>query len=112
MFDRVRQNVATGRRRLSTIYLFITVVVVVVVVVSRVARYAIERKRLILLTCRLSRLSVCASVCLSVGLSVRKLYCGNTAEWTRMPFGVSRWMRVFRSKHEKTEYKTCSTSVT
>jgi len=24
----------------------------------------------------------------SVGLSVRKVYCGNTAEWIRMPFGM------------------------
>jgi len=25
---------------------------------------------------------------LSVGLSVRKVYCGKTTEWIRMPFGV------------------------
>ena len=35
---------------------------------------------------------------LSVGLSVRKVYCGKTAEWIRMPFrvvsGVGRWMGV------------------
>ena len=35
-------------------------------------------------TCRLTHLSVC--VC--VGLSVRKVYCGKTAEWIRMPFGM------------------------
>ena len=28
------------------------------------------------------------SVCLSVGLSVRKVYCGETADWIRMPFGM------------------------
>jgi len=37
-------------------------------------------------------------VCLSVCLCVRKLYCGKTAEWIRMPFGevsgVSRGMGV------------------
>ena len=32
--------------------------------------------------------SVCRSVCLSVGLSVLKVYCGKTAEWIRIPFGV------------------------
>jgi len=25
---------------------------------------------------------------MSVGLSVRKVYCGKTAEWIRMPFGM------------------------
>ena len=33
-------------------------------------------------SCRLAHLSVCA--CLSVGLSVRKVYCGKTANWIRM----------------------------
>jgi len=28
------------------------------------------------------------SVGLSVGLSVRKVYCGKTVEWIRMPFGM------------------------
>ena len=28
------------------------------------------------------------SVCLSDGLSVCKLYCGKTAEWIRIPFGM------------------------
>jgi len=32
--------------------------------------------------------SVGLSVCLSVGLPVRKVYCGKMAEWIRMPFGV------------------------
>jgi len=32
--------------------------------------------------------SVCLSVCMSVCLSVCKVYCGKTAEWTRMPFGM------------------------
>jgi len=30
---------------------------------------------------------------LSVGLSVRKVYCGNTADWIRMPFGVVSGVR-------------------
>jgi len=34
------------------------------------------------LSCRLSHLSVCTCVC------VRKVYCGKTADWIRMPFGV------------------------
>jgi len=28
------------------------------------------------------------SVCLSVGLSVRKVYCGRKADWIRMPLGM------------------------
>jgi len=28
------------------------------------------------------------SVCRSVGLSFCKVYCGKTADWIRMPFGV------------------------
>jgi len=34
--------------------------------------------------CRLDHLSVGLSVC----LSVRKVYCGKTANWIRMPFGM------------------------
>jgi len=34
--------------------------------------------------CRLAQLSVG----LSLRLSVRKVYCGKTADWIRMPFGV------------------------
>jgi len=37
-----------------------------------------------LLTCRLSHMSVCLSVC----LSARKVYCGKTADWIRVPLGV------------------------
>jgi len=37
-----------------------------------------------LLTCRLARLFVCVCVC----VSVRKVYCGKTADWIQMPFGV------------------------
>jgi len=33
---------------------------------------------------RLDHLSVCQSVC----LLVRKVYCGKTADWIRMPFGM------------------------
>jgi len=36
------------------------------------------------LSCRLCHLSVCLSVC----RSIRKVYCGQTADWIRMPFGV------------------------
>jgi len=36
----------------------------------------------------LDHLSVGVLVCRSVGLSVRKMYCGKTADWIRMPFGV------------------------
>jgi len=32
--------------------------------------------------------AICRSIHLSVGLSVRKVYCGKTAEWIRMPFGM------------------------
>ena len=39
-----------------------------------------ERKRLVLRDICLDHLSVC--------LSVRKIYCGKTADWIRMPFGV------------------------
>jgi len=31
---------------------------------------------------------VCDCVCLSVGLSVRKVYRGKTADWIQMPFGM------------------------
>jgi len=38
------------------------------------------------------------SVCVSVCLSVHKVYCGKTADWIQMPFGVvsgvDRGMRV------------------
>ena len=37
---------------------------------------------------RLDHLSVGLSVCLSVCQSVRKVYCGKTAERIWMPFGV------------------------
>jgi len=33
-------------------------------------------------------LSSSPSVCQSVGLSVWKVYCGKTADWIRMPFGM------------------------
>jgi len=43
-------------------------------------------------TCRLAHLSVCVCVCvcvhLSVGQSVRKVYCGKTVDWICMPFGM------------------------
>jgi len=39
-----------------------------------------ERKRLMLRNIRLDHLSVC--------LAIHKVYCGKTADWIRMPFGV------------------------
>jgi len=33
-------------------------------------------------------MSVCLSVVCSVCLSVQKVYCGNTADWIHMPFGM------------------------
>jgi len=42
------------------------------IIFSRVARY------------RLAHLSVCVCVC----RSVQKVYCGKTANWIRMPFGM------------------------
>jgi len=38
--------------------------------------------------CRPITLTICWSVGLSVGWSVRKVYCGKTAEWIRVPFGL------------------------
>jgi len=35
-------------------------------------------------SCRVSHLSVCVLVC----VSVRKVYCGKTADWIRMQFGM------------------------
>jgi len=37
---------------------------------------------------RACRQTIYRSVCLSVCLFVRKVYCGKTADWIRMPFGV------------------------
>ena len=48
------------------------------------ASLSIKRKRLMESSCRLSRLSVCRSVC----RSVRKVYCGKTVDCIRMPFGM------------------------
>jgi len=39
-------------------------------------------------TCRLAHLSVSVSIGRSVCQSDRKVYCGKTAEWNRMPFGM------------------------
>jgi len=39
-------------------------------------------------TCHLSNLLVGWPVGLSVCLSVWKVYCGKTADWIRMPFGM------------------------
>jgi len=49
--------------------------------ISRVAIQSIERKRY-------SFRFAIPSVGLSVCLCVRKVYCGKTADWIRMPFGV------------------------
>jgi len=40
----------------------------------------VKRKRLLVQTCRQSHVSVCLSVC--------RVYCGKTADWIWMPFGV------------------------
>jgi len=59
-------------------------------VISRIALYRASVSAICDGTCR--------SVCLSVGLSVHKVYCGKTAEWIWMPFGlvsgVDRGMEV------------------
>jgi len=41
-------------------------------------------------TCHLARMLVCVCMCVSrsVGWSVRKAYCGKTADWIRMPIGM------------------------
>jgi len=45
-------------------------------------------------TCHLAHLLVCmcvsVSICLSVGRSVGKVYCGKTADWICMLFGMVR----------------------
>jgi len=51
-----------------------------VVVVSSSLSISIASEVLMLQTCRLAHLSV--------SLSLRKVYCGKTAEQIRMPFGV------------------------
>jgi len=58
------------------------------VLLLAVSLYPIEHKRVLVQVSHLYHLSVCVSVCLSVGRSVRKVYCGKTAEWIRVPFGV------------------------
>jgi len=45
---------------------------------------SIERKRMLVHACRLSHLSVCLSIC----RSVQMVYCGKTADWIWMLFGV------------------------
>ena len=44
------------------------------------ASLTVKRKRLLVQTCRQSHVSVCLSVCCA--------YCGKTADWIWMPFGV------------------------
>jgi len=39
-------------------------------------------------SCRLSHLSVGLCVSRSIGLCPQKVYCGKTANWIRMPFGM------------------------
>ena len=56
--------------------------------------------------------SVCLSVCVCVGLVVQKEYCGKTADWIRMPFGmvsgVSQEISVFRwGGHHKGNGQFC-----
>ena len=45
---------------------------------------SIASEALMVRACRLAHLSVCVCV------SVRKVYCGKTTDWIRMPFGVVR----------------------
>ena len=52
------------------------------------ASLTIKRKQLLVSTCRQSHVSVCLSVC----LSVRRVYCDKTANWIWMPFGVVSWV--------------------
>jgi len=52
------------------------------------ASFSVRRKWLLVHYCRLSHLSVCRSVSVSVGWLIQKVYCGRTADWIRMPFGV------------------------
>jgi len=48
---------------------------------------SVERKRVLVLTCRQFHLSG-LSVWLTVGRSVRRVHCGNTAHWISMTFGL------------------------
>jgi len=52
--------------------------------INRVAIQSIERKQEFVQICRQSRRSVSRSV----GRSVRRVYCGKTADWIWMPFVV------------------------
>ena len=53
--------------------------------VSLLARRSISTER----ECKRSRYIIVAyPICRSVCLSVPKVYCGKTADWIRMPFGV------------------------
>jgi len=49
-------------------------------VVSASLSISIASGALVLRTCRLAHLSVCRSV--------QKVYCGKTADWIRLPFGM------------------------
>jgi len=49
-------------------------------IISALLSISIASEALMLGACRLAHLSV--------GLSVRKVYCGKTADWIRMPFGM------------------------
>ena len=56
------------------------------------------------LTCRYTHLLVCLLVRLSVGRSVRRVYCGKTADCTRMPFEVVSGVGVLNTQsfiHQK-----------
>ena len=54
------------------------------VIFNRVAIIQIERKRVLVQTCRQSHPSVCRSVCVSAW----RAYCGKTADWIWMLFRV------------------------
>jgi len=55
---------------------------------SLVAIQSIKHKWVLAQTCRLADLSVGLSIYVSVCLSVRRVYCGKTADCSWMPFGV------------------------
>ena len=58
-----------------------------ILISASLSGYRVERKRY---WCRPVAYPICRSVglCVSVCVSVRKVYCGKTADWIRMPFGV------------------------
>jgi len=52
----------------------------------RIRLILLARFTIVSVSAYVSDLSACVYVCLC--LSVRKVYCGQTADWIRMPFGM------------------------